>query len=219
MSKYSLIEEAFMDITIFGATGGTGRHLVEQAVEHDHTVTAVVRDPARMPLSHRNLTVLTADVADPAALRPAIAGRDAVLSALAASSKRGDIAATAVRAILRARDSVRRFVVVSAAPVGPVPAGESLLGRALLTPVVRAVFRDVYADLAAMESHVRDSDTDWTIMRPPRLLDTPLTGNYRRALGQGVPGGHSVSRADLAHAMLASLDDPATVRQVVGIAS
>lgn len=113
---------------------------------------------------------------------------------------------------------MRRLVVVSAAPVGPLPEGESLLGRIAL-PVVRAVFRDAYADLGVMEAQVRVSATAWTIVRPPRLLDAAFTGTYRQAVGGAVAGGHSISRADLAHAMLEMIGDQDSVRQVVGVAS
>ncbi|QKW51765.1 NAD(P)-dependent oxidoreductase [Streptomyces buecherae] len=211
-----------MRLTVFGATGGTGRLLVRQALDAGHQVTAVVRDPARLAVTHPELTVVTApDLTDERALRPAVAGRDAVLSAVGApTNKRAGIASAAARGIVRAMAAgdVRRLVAISAAPVGEIPQGEALLGRAVMWPLVRAAFRKVYADLAVMERVVAASDTDWTLVRPPRLLDRPLTGTYRTALGTGVRDGHSLSRADLAHAMLALLDDPRAVRQYVGVA-
>lgn len=118
-----------------------------------------------------------------------------------------------------ATTGVRRIVVVSAAPVGPPAAGDSPLTRWALYPALQHVLRDVYADLTDMEAELRATDTEWTVVRPPKLLDKPLTGVHRRQFGSGVPRGHSISRADLAHAMLGMLDDPSTVRQVVGVAS
>lgn len=209
-----------MKLTVFGATGGTGRHLVDQALDAGHHVTAVVRDPQRMPVSHPCLEVMTVDITDTAALVPAVRSRDAVLSALAASTKNGKIATTGVRAILHAMTTVdvRRLVAVSAVPVGPVPDGETFVTRAVLTPIISRVFRDVYTDLAQMESEIRNSSTEWTIVRPPRLLDTPATGRYRVSIGSSVPRGHRIGRADLAHAMLSSLDNIDTVRQIIGVA-
>ncbi|MDQ1565565.1 MAG: hypothetical protein QOF96_445, partial [Actinomycetota bacterium] len=113
---------------------------------------------------------------------------------------------------------VRRFVAVSAVPVGPVPAGESFLNRRLLLPFVSRLLRDVYADLAAMEDEIRRSDTDWTVVRPPKLTDKPLTGKYRVVVGGNVPRGYAISRADVAHTMLSLLDDPATFGKPVGVA-
>ncbi|OEV03445.1 NAD(P)-dependent oxidoreductase [Streptomyces oceani] len=213
-----------MRLTVLGASGGTGQQLVRQALEHGHQVTAVLRDPARLPLEHEQLTLSTSDMTDPDALRDVVAGRDAVLSALGASGNKQaaalPIASTGIRAALTAMDAtgVRRLVAVSAAPVGPTPRSETLTGRVLFR-TLRRVFHGVYADLARMEEELRDSSTEWTVLRPPRLLDKPLTGRYARVPGGAVPRRHQISRADLAHAMLATLDDSGTVRKVLGVAS
>jgi uncharacterized protein YbjT (DUF2867 family) len=70
-----------------------------------------------------------------------------------------------------------------------------------------------------MEDVLRDSDLDWTIVRPPRLTGKPVTGRYRTAYGQNLRRGVFVSRADVAHYMLSALDKPETFRQTVGIAN
>ncbi|MFI6512643.1 NAD(P)-dependent oxidoreductase [Streptosporangium sp. NPDC050855] len=212
-----------MKLTVCGATGGTGQEVVRQALEAGHEVTAVVRDPARLPGDLAGARVVTADVTDPRSLRPAIEGRDAVLSGLGARSRgqaKAGVAAPVTRGILAAMAGcgVRRLVVVSAAPLGTSPPGEPFLDRRILTPLVRAVLSPVYDDLRAMERAIAESDTDWTVLRPPRLLNGPVTGRYRLAVGSGVRAGRTIARADLAHAMLAVLDDPATVRRTVGIA-
>jgi hypothetical protein len=113
---------------------------------------------------------------------------------------------------------VRRFAAVSAAPVGPVPDGDSFFTRRILYPLISAFLRDIYADLAVMEAEIARSGLDWTVVRPPRLTNRPLTGTYRTAVGANVTRGNLISRADVAHGMLALLDDPATVRAAVGIA-
>ncbi|MFC4591616.1 NAD(P)-dependent oxidoreductase [Sphaerisporangium corydalis] len=210
-----------MKLTVFGATGRTGREVVRQALDAGHQVTAVVRDPARLPVSHSALEVVTAEVTGPEALRPALAGREAVISALGPNNRKEvGIASIALRSILSAIDGteVRRLVVLSAVPVGPVPEGEPFWYRKIALPLLRGLLREGYADLAAMEEEVRRSAVEWTIVRPPRLTDKPLTGEYRRVIGGNVPGGRAISRADLAHAMLATVDDPATVKQAVGVA-
>jgi putative NADH-flavin reductase len=212
-----------MELTVFGATGGIGGHLVRQALEQGHAVTAVVRDPARLDVAdHAALRVaVVPDVTDAEALKDVVAGCDAVLSALGPPGRKPvGIASAATRAILRAMDvgGVRRVLVVSAAPVGPTAEHESLLMRTVATPVIRAVLRDGYADLALMEQLLQAGDTDWTVVRPPRLTDRPLTGRYRTSLGGPPAHGWSVSRADVAHAMLAALGDRATYRQALGVA-
>jgi putative NADH-flavin reductase len=211
-----------MKLTIFAATGGIGRHLLDQALAAGHDVTAVVRNPRTLPAGVR---VVTADlaVASPADLEPAVAGADAVLSGIAS---RGTLA---IVGAMRAT-GVRRVVVVSAAPVGTVASpgrphpprhdpGDGPVTRYVAMPLVKAVFRQVYDDLALMEDALGDSGLDWTVVRPPRLTDRPATGTYRTALGRNLRGGLLVSRADVAHCMLAALDRPETVGQAVGVAN
>lgn len=91
--------------------------------------------------------------------------------------------------------------------------------RHLATPLLRAALRDVYADLALMEDVLRDSGLDWTVVRPPRLTDRPPTGRYRTADGRNLRRGLLVSRADVAHLMLATLDRPETIGRAIGIAN
>jgi uncharacterized protein YbjT (DUF2867 family) len=158
---------------------------------------------------------------DPDVLRPALEGSESAISGVGPRGRKdGPVASTATRGILRAMEvtGVRRFEAVSAVPVGPVPEGESFVNRRILLPFISAFARDVYADLAEMEDEIRHSDTEWTIVRPPRLVNKPLTGKYRTVVGGNVPRGYSISRADVADAMLRMLNDPATFGQAVGIA-
>jgi uncharacterized protein YbjT (DUF2867 family) len=90
--------------------------------------------------------------------------------------------------------------------------------RHLFSHIATAAFRTHYADLAAMEDVLRASGLDWTISRPPKLTDGPLTGSYSTALGRNVRGGWSISRADVAHQMLHALDQSETIGQTVGMA-
>ncbi|MFI0983911.1 NAD(P)-dependent oxidoreductase [Streptomyces exfoliatus] len=209
-----------MKLTVFGATGGIGQEIVHQALASGHQVTAVVRDPARLTARGERLTVLRTDLSDPEALRGAVRGRDAVLSGLGARSRAdAGVAARLTRSVLSAMEAekVRRLLVVSAAPLGPVPDGQAVLDKAVLA-IVNAALKDVYADLRVMESDLATSTADWTSVRPPKLTDKPATGRYRTVIGGTPPRGRSLGRADVAHAMLAMIDDPATVKQGVGVA-
>ncbi|MFC9246706.1 NAD(P)-dependent oxidoreductase [Streptomyces sp. NPDC057136] len=210
-----------MRLTVFGATGAIGRQLVRQASEAGHEVTAVVRDPARLPegLSAADLhAVVRLDDAE--AVRGAVAGRDAVLSGLGSRGRKADgVAERLTGQVLRAMEAegVRRLLVVSAAPVGPEAADEPLLDRAM-RKAIGAVLKEVYADLTLMEAALARSATDWTSVRPPKLTEGPRTGTYRTVVGGTPRSGRSISRADVAHAMLALIDDPAAVKQGVGVA-
>ncbi|WP_405760820.1 NAD(P)H-binding protein [Streptomyces sp. NBC_01420] len=210
-----------MKLTVFGATGGIGQEVVRQAVAAGHEVTAVVRDPARLAVPLSDVTVHTAArVDDPEALREAVAGRDAVLSGLGAKGRKADgIAERLTRSVLTAMEAAgtRRLLVVSAAPVAPQPADDPLLDRVMLS-MIGAILKEVYADLTAMEAALAASATDWTSVRPPKLTNGPLTGTYRTVVGGNPRSGRSISRADVAHAMLALIDDPASVKQGVGVA-
>jgi putative NADH-flavin reductase len=223
-----------MRLTVFAATGGIGRQLLEQAVAAGHQATAVVRNPGKLSVSG-DVRVVAADLADadPAVLEAAVDGADAVLSGLGPrSNAEAGIASRGTRAIVQAMQAtgVRRVVVVSAAPIGTVPSpgrpkpprhdpGDGFLMRHLLNPLAKAMFREHYADLALMEDVLRDSGLDWTVIRPPRLTDKPLTGAYRTAIGQNLRGGAFVSRADVADLMLRVLDQPETIGQAVGVAN
>jgi uncharacterized protein YbjT (DUF2867 family) len=222
-----------MRVTIFAATGGIGRHLVQQALAAGHDVTAVARNPRNLPSKAH---IVTADLGapDPAVLAKAVDGADAVLSGLGPRNPRSEAGITSrgTRAIVAAMQAthVRRIVVVSAAPVGPVPspgqtelpkhdAGDGFFMRHLGIRFAQAMFGDHYADLAVMEDILRDSNLDWTVSRPPKLTDKQLTGVYRIAYGQNIRGGFSVPRADVAHHMLRVLDQPETINKIIGIAT
>lgn len=209
-----------MNLTVFGATGGIGQEIVRQALAAGHEVTAVVRDPARLTVRGAGLEVVRADLTDPEAVRPAVAGRDAVLSGLGARSrKEAGIASRLTRTVLTAMEAegVRRVLVVSAGPVGPDPADAGLLDRTA-RGLVSALLKDVYDDLRAMEAALAASATDWTSVRPPRLQNKPLTGTYRTVVGGFPARGRFIGRADVAHAMLTMTGDPGTVKQGVGLA-
>ena len=209
-----------MKLTVFGATGGIGREIVRQALDAGHEVTAVVRDPARLSVTGERLEVFRDDLTAPEAVRPAVAGRDAVLSGLGARSrKEAGVADRLTRTVLGAMEAegVRRLIVVSAAPVGPPAEREGALDRTM-RGVVSALLKDVYADLGAMEAELARSTTDWTVVRPPRLQNKPVTGVYRTVVGGFPEKGRFIGRADVAHAMLAMARDPGTVKQGVGVA-
>ena len=179
--------------------------------------------------------MVTADLAapDPSVLESAVHGADAVLSGLGPrSAADAGITAPGTEAVIRAMQAtgVRRVVVVSAAPVGTVPSpgrpkpprhdpGDGFFMRHVGSRLARTLFGEHYADLALMEDILRESGLDWTVSRPPRLTNKPVTGVYRTALGRNVRGGWFVSRADVAHHMLRVLDQPETIKQVIGIAS
>ena len=222
-----------MHLTIVAATGGIGRQLLEQALTAGHDVTAVVAQS--QPSITAGARVVQTDLAHPDVGRTRERrqgrGRRPIRPRCRAAKAEAGVAWRGTQALVdaaRATD-VRRIVVVSAAPIGTVPSpdrpdaprhdpGDGFFMRHLGATFAKTAFRIHYADLARMEDVIRGSGLDWTISRPPKLTDRPLTGHYRTALGQNIRGGFSISRADVAHQMLHCLDQPETIRQTVGLA-
>jgi len=214
-----------MKLTVFGATGGTGSEAVGQALDAGHEVLAVVRNPARLRISHPNLTIMTADVLQPAEIADAVAGRDAVISALGHSQRpaerkaaaRPTLCADSARSVTEAMRATgsRRLVIVSAS--GPYTDGDGLVLRSVIKPIVGRFLKGAWADLVAMEEVVRASGLDWTVLRPPQLTDKPVTGRYRTRLDANARGLR-VSRADVAHLALAVAGDPDTYRTAISLA-
>jgi putative NADH-flavin reductase len=221
-----------MRLAIVAATGGIGSQILAQAVAAGHEVTAVVRSPEKLADLPVRVVVDDLASADPATVESAIRGVDAVLSGLGArSAAETGVASRGTGSIVQAMQAtgVRRIVVVSAASVGTVASpgrpnpprhnpGDGFFMRHIAAPLAKSAFRRHYEDLALMEDLLRDSGLDWTVTRPPRLLDRRLTGIYRTAYEQNVRAGMFISRADVAHLMLDVLTRPETVHRVIGIA-
>jgi putative NADH-flavin reductase len=203
-----------MIITVFGANGRTGRHVVEEALEAGHEVQAVVRDPGTLGIRHPRLTIAQGNVLDAGTIE--VRG-EVVVSAIGARSRNaGTIASQGTANILDAmrRAGVKRVVSISAAPLGDPQVGGGWFDRFLFRTLWK-FFRDLYEDLSRMETALRKGGVAWTVMRPPRLTNGPRTKRYRTAIDHNV--GRAISRADLASEMLRVLGDERTVGHTVGI--
>ncbi|WP_214318763.1 NAD(P)-dependent oxidoreductase [Nonomuraea sediminis] len=210
-----------MRTTVFGANGPTGRLLTGQALAAGHQVLAVTRNPDAFPLHHDRLEVLGGDVLDPSDVDDAVAERDAVLSTLGVPAGKEPIStysrgvANIVAAMERHR--VRRLAVVSSSGVAPHPYSDGgfLFNRVLLPYVTQVLGKTLYDDMRRMETVVRASDLDWTIVRPSGLYHLPSPTDY--TIVEGHADGRFTARADLAASLLALLDDDRYVRSVVSV--
>jgi putative NADH-flavin reductase len=146
---------------------------------------------------------------------------DAVVSAIGPrTGGRTTISQDSVHSIIQAmgKAGTRRLITVSGSIVADEGDGPVL--RYLLKPLALATqLRYVCADMRRAEAEVRDSQLDWTIMRPPRLTDRPATGRYRTAIDRNPPRAFSLPRADLAAYILGLLSDPSAVHRHIGVAS
>jgi len=210
-----------MKIALFGATGATGQLVLEQALARGHTVTALVRTPSKLTTTHERLAVIQGDATDPAAVEKAVAGQEAVISTIGSGSntKHVTLYSTCIRNIIDAmeKQKVERLLCISAGGAYP---GKDPGAPFILNYIVKPLFlKDVFADMARMEEAVKQSRlAAWTIVRPPRLVDTPATGNYRQERTYSIKGGNKMGRADLAAFMVNELDAGKYVRQGVAVA-
>ena len=202
-----------MQLAVFGGSQGIGLNCIQQALAHGHRVTALARTPAKITLTHPNLTLIAGDVLDAEAVARVVAGQDAVINSLGATADNpDDICTQGTRRILAAmqQHGVRRLITVTALGVGDSYDSVPLFFKA----IIKTALRKAYADKESQERLIMGSDRDWIIVRPGGLSDDPATGNYR--LGHDVRAGR-VSRADVAAFVLTQLSDDAYLRQAVGI--
>jgi putative NADH-flavin reductase len=207
-----------MKLVVFGATGGIGSRVVEQALALGHEVTAVARRPSAITLRHECLTVIRGDVLDAATVQQPINGQDAVVSAIGVATNKvpTTVYSQGVANILQAMQvaHVRRLICVSASGLEPGP----ILQRIIAKPILWAILKNSYTDLVRMEAELRKSDLDWTIMRPPRLTNGPRTGRYHIAINKHLSRGSLISRADLADCILKQLENKAADRALIEVA-
>lgn len=210
-----------MQLAIFGATGATGRELVRQGLEQGHRLTCLVRDPAAAKLPAA-VVQIKGDARDEDPVARAIAGSDAVLSALGSRSlRKGDLLDCAIANILAGmkKNGVRRIVVLGAAgAVGNALKYQSLATRFGFAIVVHAILKYPFLDQKMQELRLEASDLDYTIVRPPRLTDGPYTGRYRVEADSLPKAAKSTSRADVAEFMLKQLGDRTFLRRGVYVA-
>jgi putative NADH-flavin reductase len=209
-----------MKLLILGSTGGTGVHVVSQALERGDEVTAFVHRAERGSRLPPRARIVVGDITkEDGTLTDALRGQEAVISALGRgpSFRSEGLIARSVPRIVNAmeRHGVRRLVFTSAFGVGETWRDVPLVPRI----VARLALRDIYADKAAGEAALRRSGLDWTIVYPTTLTNGPRTGRYRvgeRLTLRGVP---TISRADLADFLLAQIQDHTFLRKGVLISS
>ncbi|MEU4220230.1 SDR family oxidoreductase [Actinoplanes sp. NPDC026623] len=192
------------NVVVLGAAGRTGRLIVAEALRGGHRVTAAVRDPASMPATP-GLRVERADVRDTGSLRAVIQGHDAVVCAIGpAGRKAGNLYSDAARATVAAMRAcgAHRLLAITSVGVRLDDPHHAWWYRALIRPIGA----DLYADMARMERIVRDSDLDWTFVRPTHLRDREPTGTYRVSEDSTPEGGRRITRADVARFIVEELE-------------
>jgi hypothetical protein len=169
-----------MRVAILGATGRTGGAVLERALERGHEVCALVRDPSTLP-AHPSLTVVRGGFEDTEALDRAVAGADAVVTAVGITSRaRPTLLEDSVRAIRAAMDraGVTRLVVVQGVHI-PVEGDPHNLGLLALKAIMHLLMRPLVLDGRRLHAALAAATGDWTLIRMPQVVVAPPTGRMQ----------------------------------------
>ncbi len=206
-------------IIVFGATGGTGKQVVEQALEGGHKVTVIVRNPDAITISHRNLEIIKGDVLQPITFENAIKEKDAVVSCLGSKAGKPTVVyskgtSNITSAMLKA--GIDRIICISAGAV-IVPPKSSFLMKFVAKNILQRIFKYMYADMLLMEKFLKESPLNWTVIRPARLTNKKRTGKYRTTVNEPLSNPSKICRADLSDYILKHLNDEKTFKAIVEI--
>lgn len=198
---------AFMNIAVIGATRGIGLELVRAALEEGHEVTALVRSPARMPMSHPRLHVVPGDAQDPDAVAKVVLGQDVVCDCLGTKNvfTKTTLFSQSAANLAKALKAEQLLIVVTGIGTGDSRGHGGLLYDRLMLPLV---LRRIYADKERQERIIMSQVARWIIVRPGILTHGPRTGRYRALTElRGIRGG-TISRADVADFILSQAKTP-----------
>jgi putative NADH-flavin reductase len=208
-----------LTFAVLGATGRTGRRLVEYALADGHAVRALARDPAALDaLAHPRLAVLAGDARDPYAVEALVVGADAVASALGGGTRtdpgtaRSEGARLAAAAM--ARHGITRFVGVAGGGILDLPG----VGLRQDRPDYPVVFREVSRQHRATWEALRDTTLAWTLACTGDIVPGERTGEYRMLPDLMPDGGRRISVEDLADFLLRELTAPRFPARRVGVA-
>ncbi len=211
-----------MRVVIFGASGGTGTHLVRFAQEAGHEITVLVRTPGKCS-ECMGANIIQGDARNPDHVQKAIENQEAVLVALGSDSlKVTDLLDVASKNILEAMTlhKVNRIVVLGAAgALHDAQKHQSAARKIFFSLLSNTLLRNPLKDSAVQERRFEASELNYTMVLPPRLLDVPAKGTLR-IMSDGLPqGGHTISREDVASYMIRILEDPETYRRATYISN
>ncbi len=204
-----------MKIVVFGASRGVGRNVVEQALQAGHQVTAFVRTPSAFTLQHPDLSVVQGDAMNAAEVERAVAGQDAVISALGPTRPPvPGMMETSAKNILAAmqKHGVRRLISTTGAGVRQ-PEDQPKVSDRFIGILLNLLAKDVVVDSANNVKLIQNSDLDWTVVRFPRLMDGDAKGEQRFGY-VSKDSSTQLSRADAAEAVLKELTEKKWVKKL-----
>lgn len=201
-----------MNVSLIGATGRTGRLVLAELLQRGHPVTVLVRDPAKLADRAPGVRVVIGSSTDPAAITDLLTGADAVISALGPTAKEADLHTRTAQLLVAhlPKQGVTRFIGISGAGID-VPGDRKGTRERIISTVIRTLGGAVAKDKRVEYRVIADSTLNWTLVRPPRLLDAPPTG--RIGHDRHTPGHWSIPHADLATFLVDVLEQDLYPRQ------
>ncbi len=197
-----------MNLLIFGATGGTGRQVVQQGLDQGYIVTAFVRDKTKIDIKDKNLKIIEGDLMDFKSVEKAVQNQDAVVCVLGSGKNvKSKIRSQGTRQIINAMEKagIKRFICQST-----LGAGDSWENLNFFWKYIMFGFllKEVFADHQKQEQDVKNSNLDWTIIRPGAFVEGNKTGNYRHGFANNDKTSKlKITRADVADFILKQLTD------------
>ncbi|MEO6771547.1 MAG: NAD(P)H-binding protein [Kofleriaceae bacterium] len=207
-----------MKLVVFGATGGTGRCILEVALAAGHDVLALARKPEAIPLRD-HLAIQPGDVLDAGDVASAVQGADAVLSAFGPANNRqpGTLMSRGAANIVAGctEHGVHRLVFES----GLMCSDGAELGWAsrLAVKLFGGLYHALRDDKRLAEQVIMASALDYVIVRPPVLSHDPARGDYQHGAGIAVRAAAKLPHGDVADFMVKCAVDPTVARTVQNI--
>lgn len=205
-----------MKIIVFGATGGVGQSVVKQAVENGFEVTAFVRTPTKLEVTHDNLNIVQGNAFNQAEVAAAIAGHDAVVSCLGSSQgmkKSTDLQEMTKNIVTGMQEhDVNRIIYTASAGIHKELPGIS--GK-----LIMRMLKNTLIDHRAATDYIEEHGLNYTIVRPMGLNNRPFSGIYRESTTSVPTKSMSIPRADVAHFILKALNDAQYENTSIGIST
>ncbi|MGY3454016.1 NAD(P)-dependent oxidoreductase [Bradyrhizobium sp. USDA 4353] len=213
-SQTNAVQSAPAKILVLGATGGTGRSIVTQALARGNEVTVLVRS-AEKAADLQGAKIVVGDARDEGTLRGAVKGQDAVISALgtpASPFREVTLLSTATRALVAAMkaENVSRLVAITGIGAGDSRGHGGFVFDKVIFPLL---LKKVYADKDRQEAIVRDSGLDWVLVRPSVLSNKPGRHAVRALTDLSDFHGGSIARSDVASFVLDQVRGDAWLRR------
>lgn len=195
-----------MKLLVFGATGRTGKHLIQQSLDQGYSVTAFVRESSKLGIQHERLIIVRGDVLNLDSVEKAMADQAVVFCALGLrKGESTDVLTKGTRNIVQAmkKFGVRRIICVSAAGFLGEQA-DFVLGKIFFW-YVRHHLKRLFGAMEQQYRGLEQSGLEWIAVRPILLDEGERKGNYRIAI-KGIPSkGLRITTADTAEFMLGQI--------------